>query len=67
MTKNEYFGPILAVLGPKILIFMGGSQSFGTEDPKAIWMEAWALIFQKVYGDTSIFDGLVFVSKEEAE
>ena len=22
-------------------------------------MEAWALIFQKVYGDTSIFDGLV--------
>ena len=30
MTKNEYFGPILAVIGPKILIFMGVSKSFGT-------------------------------------
>ena len=30
MTKNAYFGPILAVLGPKILIFMGVSKSFGT-------------------------------------
>ena len=29
MTKNAYFGPILAVLGPKILIFMGVSKSFG--------------------------------------
>ena len=29
MTKNADFGPILAVLGPKILIFMGGSKSFG--------------------------------------
>ena len=30
MTKNAYFGPILAVLGPKILIFMQVSKSFGT-------------------------------------
>ena len=30
MTKNAYFGPILAVLGPNILIFMGVSKSFGT-------------------------------------
>ena len=30
MTKNEYFGPNLAVFGPKILIFMGVSKSFGT-------------------------------------
>ena len=30
MTKNAYFGPILAVFGPKILIFTGVSKSFGT-------------------------------------
>ena len=30
MTKNAYFGPNLAVFGPKILILMGGSKSFGT-------------------------------------
>ena len=30
MTKNAYFGPILAVFGPKILIFMGVSKRFGT-------------------------------------
>ena len=30
MTKNVYFGPILAVFGPKILIFRGVSKSFGT-------------------------------------
>ena len=30
MTKNAYFGPNLAVLGPKILILSGGSKSFGT-------------------------------------
>ena len=30
MTKNADFGPILAVFGPKILIFMGVSKSFGT-------------------------------------
>ena len=30
LTKNAYFGPILAVFGPKILIFMGVSKSFGT-------------------------------------
>ena len=30
MTKNAYFGPISAVFGPKILIFMGVSKSFGT-------------------------------------
>ena len=30
MTKNAYFGPNLAVFGPKILIFMGVSKSFGT-------------------------------------
>ena len=29
MTKNADFGPNLAVLGPKILIFMGVSKSFG--------------------------------------
>jgi len=30
MTKHAYFGPNLAVLGPNILIFTGGSKSFGT-------------------------------------
>ena len=30
MTKNAYFGPNLAVFGPKILIFRGASKSFGT-------------------------------------
>merc|ERR1712203_1063825 len=30
MTKYAYFGPNLAVFGPKILIFMGVSKSFGT-------------------------------------
>ena len=30
MTKNTYFGPKLAVFGPKILIFTGVSESFGT-------------------------------------
>ena len=30
MTKNADFGPNLAVFGPKILIFMGASKSFGT-------------------------------------
>ena len=30
MTKNAYFGSILDVFGPKILIFMGVSKSFGT-------------------------------------
>ena len=29
MTKNADFGPNLAVFGPKILIFMGVSKSFG--------------------------------------
>ena len=31
MTKNAYFGPNLAVFGPKILIFRGVSKSFGTQ------------------------------------
>ena len=30
MTKNAYFGPNLAILGPNILIPTGGSKSFGT-------------------------------------
>ena len=30
MTKNAYFGQNLAIFGPKILIFMGVSKSFGT-------------------------------------
>ena len=30
MTKNAHFGPNLAVFGPNILIFMGVSESFGT-------------------------------------
>ena len=30
MTKNADFGPNLAVFGPKILVFMGVSKSFGT-------------------------------------
>ena len=34
LTKNAYFGPILAVFGPKILIFMGVSKSFGTNITK---------------------------------
>ena len=30
MTENADFGPNLAVFGPKLLIFMGVSNSFGT-------------------------------------
>ena len=30
MPKNAYFGPNLAFFGPKVLIFTGGSNSFGT-------------------------------------
>ena len=30
MSKNPYFGPNLAVFGPKILIFIGVSKTFGT-------------------------------------
>ena len=30
MTKNADFGPNLAIFGPKSLIFMGLSKSFGT-------------------------------------
>ena len=30
MTKNAYFGPNLAIFGPKSIIFMGVSKSFGT-------------------------------------
>ena len=30
LTKNAYFGPNLAVFGPKILISTGGSKIFGT-------------------------------------
>ena len=29
MIKHAYFGPNLAAFGPKILIFTGGSKSFG--------------------------------------
>ena len=34
MTKNAYFGPNLAVFGQKILTFMGGGKSFGTNVTK---------------------------------
>ena len=37
MPKNAYFGPILAVFGPKILIFMGVSKSFGTNITETTW------------------------------
>ena len=33
MTKNAYFGPILAVFGPKILIVMGLFGTNITENP----------------------------------
>ena len=35
-AKNVSFGPNLAVLGPKILIFTGGSKSFGTHIREAV-------------------------------
>ena len=34
MTKNEDFGPNLAIFGPKSLIFRGVSKSFGTNITK---------------------------------
>ena len=37
MTKNADFGPNLAVFGPKILIFMGVSKSFGTNITETTW------------------------------
>ena len=36
MTKNADLGPNLAVFGPKILIFMGVSKSFGTNITVAV-------------------------------
>ena len=36
MTKNADFGPNLAVFGPKILILMGVSKSFGTNIREAV-------------------------------
>ena len=53
LTKNAYFGPILAVFGPKILIFMGVSKSFVThitENPPRhlVHIVFWSGIGQKV-------------------
>ena len=45
MTKNAYFGPILAVFGPKILIFMGESKSFGTNITENHLDNLFALFF----------------------
>ena len=45
MTKNADFGPILAVLGPKILIFMEVSESFGTDITENFLINLIALFF----------------------
>ena len=45
MTKNAYFGPILDVFGPKILIFMGVSKSLGTNIAENHLGNLSALIF----------------------
>ena len=45
MTKNAYFGPNLAVFGPKILIFMGVSKSFGTNITENHLGTSFALLF----------------------
>merc|ERR1712004_437381 len=45
MTKHAYFGPNLAVFGPKILIFMGVSKSFGTNITENHYGNLSALFF----------------------
>ena len=45
MTKNADFGPNLAVFGPKILIFMGVSKSFGTNITENHKENLFALFF----------------------
>ena len=45
MTKNADFGPNLAVFGPKILIFMGLSKSFGTNTTENHFGNLSALFF----------------------
>ena len=45
MTKNADFGPILAVFGPKSLIFMGVSKSFGTNITENHFGNLFALFF----------------------
>ena len=55
MTKNAYFGPNLAVFGQKILTFMGGGKSFGTNVTKKpprhlvgnVYWSAWDHLGQK--------------------
>ena len=49
MTKNAYFGPILAVFGPKILIFIGVSKSFGTNITENHLGNLSALFFGQPY------------------
>ena len=45
MTKNEDFGPNFAIFGPKSLIFMGLSKSFGTNITKNHFGNLFALFF----------------------
>ena len=45
MTKNADFGPNLAVFGPKSLIFMGVSKSFGTNITENHFGNSSALFF----------------------
>ena len=51
LTKNAYFGPILAVFGPKILIFMGVSKSFGTNITKNHLKTLFALVFGRAWDE----------------
>ena len=51
MTKNADFGPNLAVFGPKILIFMGVSKSFGTNITENHLDNLSALFFGWAWGE----------------
>ena len=70
MTTNAYFGPNLAVFGPKILIFRGVSESFGTNITENHLDNLSALFFGQALdqmgqiwlflGQKSIFWGVLF-------
>jgi uncharacterized protein YozE (UPF0346 family) len=49
MTKNADFGPNLAVFGPKSLIFMGLSKSFGTNITENHFGNLSALFFGQAF------------------
>ena len=72
MTKNADFGPNLAVFGPKSLIFMGLSKSFGTNITENHFGNLSALFFGHALDQVGqkcwyLAQNASFVTVEEAE